>query len=212
MKTFLPHGLLHLRLHQLGIPSGWKLHRYYSSWVKPQPIWIPWVFFWGEHLMKIFQLQVMEICFRWIWPWRLTASLPLKNAAWKTILAFLGWCMFRGELLNFGGVFLFNLGRKSGVNHVRCFSRVSIWPKNVANLQETSTLRIVCSVHPCLYKNPVNLLKACPTKTKTCDCGVLIIWCCSFCPPTLKCFWEYSPQVWQLALEKKMLGRRVPFL
>lgn len=60
--------------------------------------------------------------------------------------------------------------------------------KNVANLPEKSTLRIVCGVHPCLYKNRVNLLKAYPTKTKTCDCGVLIFWCCSFCPPTLKCF------------------------
>ena len=51
---------------------------------------------------------------------------------------------------------------------------------NVANLQEKSILRVFCGVHPCLYKNPVNLF--------TRDCGVLIIWCCSFCPPTLECF------------------------
>ena len=36
--------------------------------------------------------------------WSLTARLPLRKDGWKTILSFLWWSLFRGELLNFRGV------------------------------------------------------------------------------------------------------------
>ena len=235
----------------LGIPSGWRssIGTTLVGW-KRNPSEFPWVFFGGEHLMKIFQLQVMEICFRYI---DSALKFNSKFAPDKWGLeddSFLfGMVNFQGRAVKLRGCFPVQFGAKIWGEPCSLFFQGQYLTKKKTskNLQEKSTfpglflafILVFTRIGWTYLRHTIQEInishlgkrkiifkmdfsgdmlvprRVSNNNPKHVTVVFLIIWCCSFCPPTLKCFLRIitppkfgSKSPWK----KDGTGRRVPFL